>query len=87
MPSKALRDSTSLSMIIIFLKESILFLLFKGLRRRAIKYFHVVTYFSIQINGKLDVDRELQNVTMVIVYGVKCAFEKFRMQCVIKDTV
>ena len=26
-------------------------------------------------------------VTMVIVYGAKCAFEKFRMQCVIKDTV
>jgi len=52
-----------------------LYFVFKGLRREAIKYFHIVTYFSTQINGKLDV--ELQNVTTIIVYGAKCAFKNF----------
>ena len=28
---------------------------FKGLRREKIRYFHIVSYFSIKVNSKFDV--------------------------------
>ena len=55
---------------------------FKVLRMEAIMSFFAVLYFSIQVNNKLDVG--VQRVTKIIVYDVKCAFEKFRMQSVIR---
>ena len=51
------------------------FIVFNGLRRRVIGSFHMMSYFSIQVNGKLNVG--VQSVTRVIVYDAKCAFEKF----------
>ena len=47
--------------------------------------FYAVLYFSIQVNNKLNVG--MQRVTKIIVYGAKCAFEKFKMQSVIKSIV
>jgi len=61
------------------------FFVFNGLRKRAIGSFHMMSYFSIQVNDKLNV--EVQSVTRVIVYGVKYVFEKFRVQSVICDIV
>ena len=42
-------------------------------------------WISVQINCKLNV--EVQSATKVIVYGIKRTFEKFRMQCVIWDSL
>ena len=50
--------------------------IFKVLRRWAIRSFHMVLYFPIQVNKKLNV--EMQSVINVIVQGTKCAFKKFR---------
>ena len=58
---------------------------FKVLRMEAIMSFFAVLYFSIQVNNKLDVG--VQRVTKIIVYGAKCAFEKFRMQSLIKSII
>ena len=41
------------------------FFVFNGLRRGAIGSFHIISYFSIQVNGKLNVG--VQSVTNVIV--------------------
>ena len=41
----------------------------------------MMSYFSIQVNGKLNVKE--QSVTRVIVEGAKYAFKKFMMQSVI----
>ena len=54
---------------------------FKGLRRCAIGFFHVMSYFSIQVNGKLNV-RE-QSITMVIFQDTKCALKDFGIYGVI----
>ena len=40
------------------------FFIFKGLKRVAIETFHVMLYFSIQVNDKLNVG--MQSVTIVI---------------------
>ena len=61
------------------------FFVFNGLRRRVIESFHMISYFSIQVNGELNVG--VQSVTKVIDYGVKCVFEKFRVQSVIESIV
>ena len=58
---------------------------FKALRRGAIGFFHVVLYFSIRVNGKLNI--KVQSVTKVIVQGTKRTFEKFRVQNTIWDIV
>ena len=57
------------------------FFVCNGLRRWAIGSFYIMSYFSIQVNGELNV--RVQSVTKVIDYGAKCVFEKFRVQSVI----
>ena len=46
------------------IKYNFLFI-FRELRNWAIGYFHVMSYFFIQFNGKLNVG--MQNVTIIIV--------------------
>ena len=58
---------------------------FKGSRREVIRSFHIVPYFSIQINNKLDI--KVQSVTKIIVLGAKCAIKKFKVQSVIRNIV
>jgi len=55
---------------------------FKGLKRGAIRTFHVEPYFSIQVNDKLDFG--VQGVTRIIFQGAKPTFENFRVQSVIR---
>ena len=52
------------------------FFVFKGLRRQKIWFFHVMSYFSIQVNDKLNVG--VQSVRRVIIQGRKRAFRKFQ---------
>ena len=40
-----------------------------------------MSYSSIQVKGELNVD--VQSVTRVIIYGIKCAFKNFKVQSVI----
>ena len=61
------------------------FFVFKGLRRQTIWFFHMMSYFSIQVNGKLNV--RMQSVRSVILQGRKCAFGKFRVQNIICSIV
>ena len=50
------------------------------MRRGTSKSFHVMPYFSIQINSKLDVG--MQSVIRVIIYDTKCTFKKFMVQSI-----
>jgi len=47
---------------------------FKGLRREKIRYFHIVSYFSIKFNGKFDIG--VQSVTRIIILGCKISISK-----------
>ena len=47
---------------------------FKGLRREKIRYFHMVLYFSIKVNSKLNVG--VQSVTRILILGCKTCIPK-----------
>ena len=66
------------------IKYNFLFI-FKKLRKWTIESFQAVSYFSIQVNPKLDV--RVQSVTSVIVQSAKSSLRKFRIQSVINDIV
>ena len=54
--------------------------IFNRLSRGAIGYFHIVSYFSIQVNIKLK--NRVQSVTKFITYGTKRSFKKFMIQSI-----